>query len=614
MVKSFLPVSRDDLRKRGWSELDVIIITGDAHVDHPSFGAAVIGRVLEARGFRVGIIAQPDWRSPGAFRALGRPRLFFGITAGNTDSLVANYTANKRPRKRDDYAPGGTPGLRPDRAVIVYANRAREAFKDAPIVLGGLEAGMRRLAHYDYWDNAVRRSILLDARGDILVYGMGEIPVVEIAEKLNSGTPAGGLNHIRGTVVVRGSTDFLQDSVQIPSYEEVKNDSGRFNEAFRITCGQQNPLTGKPLVQRHGDRSVIHFPPPLPLSTEALDSIYELPYERAWHPVYAAQGGVPALETVRFSLVSHRGCCGECSFCSLTLHQGRMVQSRSRESLVREARLLSQRDDFRGTITDIGGPTANLYASSCSRWQDKGACEKKSCLTPTRCKNLKIDYKKSIELLQSISNLPGINHAFIGSGLRYDLLNDEGAAEYLEEISSRHISGQMKVAPEHMVDRVLALMNKPAGREYEKFVRKMEGLNRGREKKCYLVNYFISAHPGATLADALHLAQYFIQRGMHPEQVQDFIPLPMTLSGCMYHTGMHPLTEEKVYVARTFKERKMQRALIQYRNPGNKAFIEQALRELRAGPEVRKMFARAGFSVKSGSSRSGRQAHGKPAL
>ena len=593
MVKSFLPVSRDDLRKRGWSELDVIIITGDAYVDHPSFGAAIIGRVLEARGFRVGIIAQPDWRSPEAFRALGRPRLFFGITAGNTDSLVANYTANKRPRQQDDYAPGGTPGLRPDRAVIVYANRAREAFRDAPIVLGGLEAGMRRLAHYDYWDNAVRRSILLDARGDILVYGMGETPVVEIAEKLHAGVPANELNHIRGTVVVRGNIDFLQDSVQIPSYEEVKNDSGKFNEAFRITCGQQNPFTAQPLVQGHSDRFVIHFPPPLPMRTEELDSIYELPYERAWHPMYAAQGGVPALETVRFSLVSHRGCCGECSFCSLSLHQGRIVQSRSRESLVREARLLSERDDFRGTITDIGGPTANLYAASCSRWQDKGACEKKSCLTPTICKNLKRNYNKSIELLRSIRELPGINHAFIGSGFRYDLLNDEGATEYLEELCSRHISGQMKVAPEHSVDRVLALMNKPASREYEKFVKKMESLNRGREKKCYLANYFISAHPGATLADALRLAQYFIQRGMHPEQVQDFIPLPMTLSGCMYHTGVHPLSGEKVYAAKTFKERKMQRALIQYRNPGNKVFIEQALRELRATPEVRKMFARA---------------------
>jgi len=593
MVKGFLPVSRDDLRKREWSELDVIIITGDAYVDHPSFGAAVIGRVLEAHGFRVGIIAQPDWRSTDSFRTLGRPRLFFGITAGNTDSLVANYTANKRPRQRDDYAPGGTPGLRPDRAVIVYANRVREAFRDVPIVLGGLEAGMRRLAHYDYWDNAVRRSILLDARGDILVYGMGETPVVEIAEKLNRGTPIDELNHIRGTVVVRSSIDFLQDSVQIPSYEEVKNDSGRFNEAFRITSVRQNPLTAKPLVQRHGDRSIIHFPPPLPMRTEALDSIYELPYERAWHPMYAEQGGVPALETVRFSLVSHRGCCGECSFCSLSLHQGRIVQSRSRESLVREARLLSERDDFRGTITDIGGPTANLYAASCRQWQEKGACENKSCLTPAICKNLKRNYNKSIELLRSIRELPGINHAFIGSGLRYDLLTDEGATEYLEELCSRHISGQMKVAPEHSVDRVLALMNKPAGREYEKFVRKIESLNRGREKKCYLANYFISAHPGATLADALHLAQYLIQRGMHPEQVQDFIPLPMTLSGCMYHTGVHPFTGEKVYAAKTFKERKMQRALIQYRNPGNKAFIEQALRELRAGPEVRKMFARA---------------------
>jgi uncharacterized radical SAM protein YgiQ len=614
MVQSFLPVSLDDMRKRGWDELDVIIISGDAYVDHPSFGAAVIGRVLEARGFRVGIIAQPDWRSAEAFRELGRPRLFFGITAGNTDSLVANYTANKRPRQGDDYAPSGMPGLRPDRAVIVYANRVREAFRDAPIVLGGLESSMRRLAHYDYWDNTVRRSILLDARGDILVYGMGETPIVEIAEKLSAGVPAGELNHIRGTVVVRGTADLLQNSAQLPSFEEVKNDAGKFNEAFRITAAQQNPFTALPLTQRHGDRTVIHFPPLLPMSAEELDSIYELPYERAWHPMYAVQGGVPALEPVRFSLVSHRGCCGECSFCSLSLHQGKIVQSRSGESLEREARRISRRDDFRGTITDIGGPTANLWAATCSRWNEKGPCERKNCLTPALCKNLKRNYNKSIGLLRSISRLPGVKHAFIGSGLRYDLLNDDGATEYLEEVSSRHISGQMKVAPEHMSDRVLALMNKPPASEYEKFVRKMERINRGREKKCYLVNYFISGHPGATLVDALKLAQYLIQRRMHPEQVQDFIPLPMTLSGCMYYTGVHPLTGEKVYAARTLQERKMQRALIQYRNPGNKKFIEQALRELCAGPEIRKMFARAAMNIKSGSSRSGRPAPGKPDL
>jgi uncharacterized radical SAM protein YgiQ len=613
MADKFLPVSREDLRKRGWGELDVIIITGDAYVDHPSFGAAVIGRVLEARGYRVGIIAQPDWRSIDAFRALGRPRMFFGITAGNTDSLVANYTANKRPRQRDEYAPGGTPGLRPDRAVIVYANRAREAFKDAVIVLGGLEASMRRLAHYDYWDNAVRRSILLDARADILVYGMGEAAIVEIAEQLSAGVAAGGLNHIRGTVVVRGAADFLQDCVQLPSFEEVKSDSGKFNEAFRITCSRQNPFTALPLTQPHADRTIIHFPPPLPISAEELDRIYELPYERAWHPAYSVQGGVPALETVRYSLVSHRGCCGECSFCSLSLHQGRIVQSRSGASLVNEARRMSRRDDFRGTITDIGGPTANLYASSCSRWNEKGPCEKKSCLTPSPCKNLKRNYKKSIELLRSISRLPGVKHAFIGSGLRYDLLSDEEAGAYLEEVSSRHISGQMKVAPEHVVDRVLALMNKPQAREYETFVRKMADINRKRDKKCYLANYFISAHPGATLGDALQLAQYLIRRNMHPEQVQDFIPLPMTLSGCMYYSGVHPLTGEKVYVARTFHERKMQRALIQYRNPGNKKFIEQALRQLQAGPEIRKMFARAAMNIKSGSSRCGRPGPGQPA-
>ena len=585
----FLPVNKDDLRQRGWKELDVILITGDAYVDHPSFGTAVIGQVLEHHGFRVGIIAQPDWRKADSFRILGRPRLFFGITSGNTDSMVANYTANKRPRKKDDYSPAGLPGLRPDRAVIVYANRLREAFKDVPIVLGGIEASMRRLAHYDYWDNAVRRSILMDARGDILVYGMGETQVLEIARKLSAGARIESLDNIRGTVVIRKDASFLPDSFTIPSYEEVKESPDKFNEAFRTIYAQQNPCSSKPIVQPHGDRCVISFPPPLPLSTEELDTIYELPYQREWHPIYAAQGGVKALETVRFSLIAHRGCCGECSFCSLCLHQGKIVQSRSPDSLVREAEALSLRHDFKGTITDIGGPTANLYGASCSKWQKKGFCADKSCLAAEKCSSLTLGYKGSIDLYRQLRKIPGVKHVFIGSGFRYDLLIDETADQYLEEVCRFHISGQMKVAPEHTVDSVLKVMNKPPRKAYEEFVKKFNALNKRLPKKCFLVNYFISSHPGSGLDEALALAQYCIERNMHPEQIQDYIPLPMTLSGCMYHTGVHPFTGERVYVPRAFTERKMQRALAQHQNPGNRQLIEQALRKVRAAPSVRKI-------------------------
>ncbi|MCX5894277.1 MAG: YgiQ family radical SAM protein [Proteobacteria bacterium] len=592
MRDKFLPISTEDMRRRGWKELDIILISGDAYVDHPSFGAAVIGRVLEGSGFRVGIIAQPDWRTVEAFRILGRPRLFFGITSGNVDSMVANYTANKRPRQEDDYSPGSTLGLRPDRAVIVYANRVREAFRDVPIVLGGIEASMRRLAHYDYWDNSVRRSILLDARGDILIYGMGETPITEIACNLHEGSDIRSLNNIRGTVVVRKSCDFLKDSVLIPSCEEVKDDAVRFNKAFLLICGEQNPFTAKPLVQGHGDRYVIHFPPALPLSTAQLDRVYELPYAGEAHPVYARHGGVKAIETVRFSLISHRGCCGECSFCSLYFHQGRIVQSRSPESLIREAAKLSARKDFRGTITDIGGPTANLYGASCRLWREQGYCTKRSCLTPHKCKNLTLDYRKSIALYRSIRSLPGVNHVFIGSGFRYDLLGDDSAQEYLEELCMFHISGRMKVAPEHVVDTVLRVMNKPPVEVYEKFVKKFNEINKTLEQKCFLVNYFISAHPGATLHDALHLSRYLIKKRMHPEQVQDFIPLPMTVSGCMYHTGVHPLTGDTVYVPKRFTERKMQRALTQYRNPAHKSLLDRAVRELRAAPAARKVLSR----------------------
>lgn len=431
MDGEFLPVTQADMAQRGWDELDVILISGDAYVDHPSYGASVIGRVLEDAGYRVGIIAQPDWRSTGDFVRLGKPRLFFGITAGNVDSMVANYTANKRPRRADDYSPGGKAGMRPDRAAIVYANRVREACKGVPIVLGGIEASLRRLAHYDYWDDAVRRSILLDARADVLVYGMGEQQVVEIARRLERGTD---LNGIRGTAVVRPSLDSLDGCALLPSFEQVSADRDAFCRAFAISYGNMNPFTAAPLAQQHGDRFVIQFPPPLPLSEEELDAIYGLPYARNWHPSYRSCGGVPGFETTRFSLISHRGCCGECSFCALYFHQGRIVQSRSIASIVKEAEAIAAMPDFRGTITDIGGPTANMYGIHCRRWDDKGSCDGKQCLTPQVCDGLELNSDRCLDLYRNVGQVPNVRHVFIGSGFRHDLLLHREAKGYFAEV------------------------------------------------------------------------------------------------------------------------------------------------------------------------------------
>ena len=566
MSGEFLPVSRQDLRRRGWRQLDVILVSGDAYVDHPSFGIALIGRFLESLGYRVGVIAQPDWRGTADFMRLGRPRLFFGVSSGNVDSMVANYTANKRPRRSDDYSPGGKSGLRPDRALIVYANRVREAFAGVPIVLGGLEASLRRLAHYDYWDNAVRRSILIDARGDILVYGMGESQVAEIASRLAAGGQEAGLDGIRGTVVVRGRIDSLGDCLPLPSYEEVNRDQDKFLEAFRIAYQQSDPVGASAVAQPHGGRFLVQHPPALPLSAEQLDRLYELPYARESHPCYQGQGGIKALETVRASLVSHRGCSGECSFCGLRVHQGRIIQSRSEESILREARALARRPDFRGTITDVGGPTANLYGAFCPLWA-KGGCAKRRCLLPKQCGNLSLGYGRSLRLYRRLGEIPGVKHVFISSGFRYDLLLSPQAQEYLLEVCRSHISGQMKVAPEHVDDKVLELMNKPPFRTYQAFLARFRKLNSRLEPKSYLVNYFISAHPGACLEEAELLAGYLAREHIHPEQVQDFLPLPMTLAGCMYYTERHPFSLEQVYVAKTFRERKLQRALIQPRHP-----------------------------------------------
>ncbi len=605
MQPDFLPISQQDLKKRGWNELDIVLITGDAYVDHPSYGAAVIGRVLEHAGFKVGIISQPDWRNTADFKRLGRPRLFFGITAGNMDSMVANYTAHKRPRKKDDYSPGGKPGLRPDQATIVYANRVREAFGDVLIVIGGIEASLRRFAHYDWWDNGVRRSILLDARADILVYGMGEKQVVGIARRIRAGK---NLEGIRGTVIVRkegaskdpgsGISDrglsgkgqlqihgeaVSEDAVLIPSYEEVKENKEKFNEAFRHIYENQNPYMGKTLMQRHGTRYVVQYPPAFPLPTPELDRIYELPYMRRPHPAYGKAGGVPGFETVKFSIISHRGCCGECSFCSLSMHQGRIVQSRSAASVINEARLVAELRDFKGTITDIGGPTANLFGATCTRWNKNGACPDKHCLVPERCRNLTLAYKEFAELLSEILRLPKVKHVFIESGIRYDLLTDKESEAFLRSICKHHISGRMKVAPEHTVDRVLKIMNKPPFEIYGRFAQAYRKANESLAKDQYLVHYFISAHPGSTLDDTLSLALTLMERKIHPEQIQDFTPLPLTLSGTMYYTEADPFSGREVYVPKTFRERKMHRALIQHKNPSNREMVREALKVLHKG-------------------------------
>lgn len=583
MAAPFLPMFYHEMEKLGWRELDVLLVTGDAYVDHPSYGTALIGRLLESRGYKVGIIAQPDWNKADDFTRLGRPRLCAMVTAGNVDSMVANYTANKRRRREDDYSPGGDSGRRPDRASIVYANRVRAAFKGLPLILGGIEASMRRLAHYDYWDNAVRRSLLLDAKADILIYGMGERPVIEVVDRLKAGEACGDIRDVRGTVVSLPAAEVPQSALVIASYEAVKDDQRLFNEAFVETYRQMNHVWGKQLAQLHGDRMVVQNPPALPLSSEELDRSYELPYARRWHPSYNAVGGVKGFEAVRWSMTVVRGCSGECSFCGLAMHQGRVIQSRTERSVVEEARRIAKDPDFRGTISDVGGPTANLYGAMCPKWDKRGVCQDKQCLMPAKCPSLKIGYDKCLSLYRAIRKVPGIKHVFIGSGLRYDLLLEPEAEAYFKELCEFHISGQMKVAPEHTNDKVLKLMNKPEHARYEAFERKFEQINSRLKDRRYLVNYFITSHPGCSLNEAQDCARSLQRRNMKPEQVQDFIPLPMTVSACMYYTGINPFTGARLYVPKTLEEREMQRALIQPQNERSTPFIAKAKKKLARG-------------------------------
>jgi uncharacterized radical SAM protein YgiQ len=581
MTKKFLPVSKKDMEERLWHDLDIILVSGDAYVDHPSYGIAVISRVLEDAGFRVGIIAQPDCSGTEDFSRLGRPRLFFGVSAGNLDSMVANYTANKKPRSEDDYSAGGRAGLRPDRADIIYTNRIREAFTGVTVILGGIEASLRRLAHYDYWSDKVRRSILLDSKADMLVYGMGEQQIVEIAKRMDGGENVKSVRGIRGTVIVASGRDTITDkAVEIPSFEEVSSSKDKFMAAFTAIYREQDPFRGRAIAQKHGTRTVLQYPPARPNTTKELDRIYGLPFMRKWHTSYEANGGVPGFETVRFSVVSHRGCAGECSFCSLYMHQGRIVRSRSRESIIKEIRELAADKEFKGTITDIGGPTANMYMSSCRNWSKVGACASKKCLVPEKCENFNRGYNEIMKLWEEALKIPLVKHIFIGSGVRYDMVSDDLSQGYLKRLCEKHVSGRLKIAPEHAVDEVLRLMNKPKFAAYRNFVDIYRRLNKSIKKDQYLANYIVSAHPGATIENALELSLELMKMRIYPDQVQDFIPLPMTASGCMYYTEKDFFTGKPIYVAKGERERKLQRSLVQYKNPDNKRYVIEALRVL----------------------------------
>ncbi len=574
-----LPMSMDEAKHEGVDRFDVILISGDGYVDHPSFGVGLIGRVLHDAGCSVGIIAQPDWRRDEDFRALGEPRLFFGVASGNVDSMVNNYSPNKKRRRRDVYSPGGRL-LRPDRAAIVYANKVHALFPNVPLVLGGIEASLRRFAHYDFWSDSVRQSILADAPSDLVVFGMGEKPILEIARRLESGDDVGDIKDVAGTAVkmeVREwrATDH-QGFLEIPSFLEVAKDKRRYAEAFRLHYGEQDPFRGKKVVQPHPKTVVIQNPPALPLTTEELDRIYELPYTRAAHPSYREE--IPALEPVRFSITTHRGCFGSCSFCALTHHQGRIIQSRSIESVVRGAEKLTKMPGFAGVIQDVGGPTANMYGMACNRWQTCGACADKLC-SPD-CPSLAADHSRQVELLHRLREIPGVKRVFVSSGIRHDLiLADQSPAgrEYLEELCRHHVSGHMKVAPEHVSGRVLEVMHKPSKAVLEEFRRRFKSLSREEGKEQYLVPYFISGHPGCEIKDMIELAEYIRDSRLYSEQVQDFTPTPMTVSTCMYHSGFDPFSGKPVHVPRG-REKEIQRALLHYRDKRNWVLVREGLR------------------------------------
>ena len=577
-MDTFLVTERADMEARGWAELDFVLISGDAYVDHPSFAPAVIGRYLESKGYRVGIIAQPDWNDVNAFKKLGKPRLASLVTAGNLDSMLNKFTAAKKIRREDDYSPGGESGHRPDRATLVYSNRMKEAYHDVPLIIGGIEASLRRFGHYDYWSDTVRRSILVDSKADVLIYGMGELQIIELAEALDQNRFKESLPHIRGICYMSKEIPSIE-CVESPSFEEIKADKIAFADAFRIQYDEQDPFYGRPIVQKHGDRYVVQNIPALPLTQEQMDAAYDLPYTRKWHPSYDDKGGVPALSEVQFSLVSQRGCFGSCSFCAITNHQGRIIQNRSHQSLIDEAKLMINMDGFKGYIHDVGGPTANFRHLACDKQAVFGACKGRTCAAPEPCENLNTNHDDYIALLRKLRKLKGVKKVFVRSGLRYDYVLADNNKAFVKELCQYHVSGQLKVAPEHVSKRVTTMMGKAGKEEFLTFKKWFEEANRELGKKQYLVPYFMSSHPGCTLEDAIELAEFLRDQHMYPEQVQDFIPTPGSLSTCMYYTGINPLDGKPVYVAKKGRDKAKQRALMQYKNIENYDLVKEALIE-----------------------------------
>ncbi|HIU66176.1 MAG TPA: YgiQ family radical SAM protein [Candidatus Caccomorpha excrementavium] len=578
-MKDYLPICREDMEKRGWDQCDFVYVIGDAYVDHPSFGPAVISRVLESRGYRVGIIAQPDWKSEESIQILGTPRLAFLVCGGNMDSMVNHYTVAKKRRSADAYSPGGRTGLRPDRATIVYCNLIRRVYRTVPVIIGGIEASLRRLAHYDYWSDQVRRSILLDSQADLLSYGMGERSIVEIADALDSGLAVKDITYIDGTVYKTSDPSSVYDAVMLPDYTSICGSKEAFAKSFYIQYCNTDPFSGKRLIEAYREKQyVVQNPPAKPLSCQEMDDVYALPYMRGYHPCYEEKGGIPAIEELKFSLVSNRGCFGGCSFCALTFHQGRIVQTRSHESILKEASLLISDPEFKGYINDVGGPTANFRHPSCRKQLTRGVCPDRQCLFPSPCRNLNVDHGDYLTLLRKLRSLPGVKKVFIRSGIRFDYLMADPDDTFFYELCEHHVSGQLKVAPEHVSDPVLKMMGKPGNAVYEAFLRQYKRINAKLGKNQYVVPYLMSSHPGSTLKEAVELAEYLRDIGYMPEQVQDFYPTPSTISTCMYYTGLDPRTGKAVYVPRSPHEKAMQRALIQYRNPKNYELVREALR------------------------------------
>ena len=576
-MNGFLPVTKQDMTDRGWEQADFVYVSGDAYVDHPSFGASIITRVLENAGFKVAFLAQPDWRKNDDFTRFGRPRLGFLVSSGNIDSMVAHYTAAKKKRSADSYSPGGKIGLRPDRALIVYCNKIREIYGDIPIIIGGLEASLRRFAHYDYWDNKIRRSILFDSQADLLSFGMGERSMVEIAQRLDEGIPVSEIHDVRGTCYSVDVRETPYIGVECPSFENVCKSKKEYAVSARIQQDEQDFFRGKAIKQRHGNRMLVQNQPAIPLSTQELDEVYSLPYMRTYHPMYEKDGGVPGIEEVRFSISHNRGCFGACNFCSLAFHQGRYITVRSKESIIKEAKLLTTLPDFKGYIHDIGGPTANFRRPSCDGQEKRGLCKGKKCLAPAPCPNLKSDHREYLEILREVRSLPKVKKVFIRSGIRYDYMLADKDDTFFREMVAHHVSGQLKVAPEHCSAAVLDKMGKPHIEAYAEFSKKYFSFSNKAGKEQYLVPYLMSSHPGSTLKDAVELALFLKKIKIRPEQVQDFYPTPGTISTCMFYTGLDPYTMEEVYVARDPHEKALQRSLLQYFNPKNKALVKEAL-------------------------------------